>query len=1424
MKQSKESITMKKQHGEPGGKRRPKKFNVNPEVSHRFAESLRVKVEDSEESEEEDLGDPIDPLGEEMARLLNQSYRFQRPQHFSASFGEDNEFSIQPLLSSRNWRWLKNRWSWLKEDSTSHPRSSVSFAARSMWNYLFRKTKPFFGALRLFFWLSLFALSSSAAVVTLSSLWSLNILSILIFFALSILVDFKDLLEVLPKEVRSCFNRIKSTVKWIDDTVLLRKRYQGREWNKEDFEWKDPKSAESSSQQLWGLPPPSVNEGKLLCLDEKHLERDEWSKDTTQHILAIDYCFLMLREAFLRKQYRKLRKAVLKNIKTSDPVLSSSAYHNDGSIARTLELDQVVSNHSGTFPSKTGTKDNAKRFKSLQIDVSTSSDDEDYGSHFHQGKSPIDAVEAIQRHGAFLFDSLSPLENREDDFLSDKTRFPALNNILEEELLDSQASPAVSKDRSMETNSEGTGDLNWMDVGAEIGLKILGSAAVQKVMASHDTAEKINEIKENVESQIGANNLIFSNEESLLLEENEVSQNNDEKRPIALPVHSMWTSASAAAGRSSLSKPNSPESQPPLINIPGNPEDHPTQSPPRIQRLTFDPNAIESANVEVENIETNGLIQRVERTDANENVAYKIPTSLMTPRRSPRKKAESSASNYQRTKSVELLCNQKNGVVSPLARTIASTAGKDTTSPIQNVAKRSLLLPGMKVAVPMFPLQPNVKPTSNFLTSHYQMATVVSSKRLSIYAKNKSPPRDKRGCNCLSVTVKLDKSFLRNGEFAELTFRVMDEWGPRYMPKHSKLPLGSCVSTSFGLGVLVGWRVEDDMHIVRSLWQRRGAGSACAYLARDAIHSTMEAAVGFGVDTSLGRGNVVAYTGGGRDFRYGHYLVKIKEDGKHHGQIVELNRSDILSCRSAQFIPIIEHITEAAKYQLQVDNYTAALKGKSNFPFEEPFDGKSWQKVSRYSDILWKSFLRAIEEDEDFDAGMNEFITSIIKFFDKLDAPSKVPEYPEVLITPTANSQPSKLAVAKQEAGLNVFMKGVFGIFGGHKSNECDEPPYESIEVEFAPPNHRLENTSFEKSYDRAFAIIRTLMRTVSIARAACVEEPNFKLALSICYEFLLFARNVLKVQQKNVSPDSLEVWQRAWEEIESTFGPVKDRLQKIGEGIAERMEKQGRRAKVRLLRFADKVVQDDILLQGIQHGDWDTCGERIESAMVESKIIDEENREHYRKTAQFIYNHFAAASARSQGAAERNNAKLVTLAKAVQCIAAPRRSILKLFLHNEVLDVLERILVRVFHKDDVASQMLSIHASNFHTLRQFRLLKDFTVAGKLWMPFLDAADGEISSIVSIMPENAQDLLIPLSSLFSLCVVQFHKIGEGDLTTHWLDFLMEEEAVAIIHDIDLKLILMLESFARDVNEMMVVLPYYPRYRRYTRVTAQGFRL
>lgn len=82
--------------------------------------------------------------------------------------------------------------------------------------------------------------------------------------------------------------------------------------------------------------------------------------------------------------------------------------------------------------------------------------------------------------------------------------------------------------------------------------------------------------------------------------------------------------------------------------------------------------------------------------------------------------------------------------------------------------------------------------------------------------------------------------------------------------------------------------------------------------------------------------------------------------------------------------------------------------------------------------------------------------------------------------------------------------------------------------------------------------------------------------------------------------------------------------------------------------------------------------------------------------------------------------------------------------------------------------------------------------------------------MVSKMPENAKEVMCPLSSIFSLCVAQFHKISAGHSTKDWLDFMLEDDGVRIIHDIDMKLILALSSFSRDVKDMMVVLPYYPR--------------
>ena len=1406
MTRSKVSQTMNKQKGDPGRTRSSntrRLLTANHGVSSRFMDSFRAVLEDLEEPEKKAIIDPIDALGEHMTHLLNQSPHFQKPWHTSDSPEEDDDSSIRPLLSSRNWKRLKHHFSRIKDDFMHEPKKKMLSFLLNVWKFFFGNTKSISGGFILFFGLLLITLSCSAVTIIFASFWSLRISCIIVFFASSILVDLKELGGALPEGLRRTFAKMISKVKSFDSIVLQGKRYQGREWNKKDFDWNNAKSAQSSQQYLMSFAPPSVHEGKRLCVDEKYMARDDWSTDTTKHVVAIDFCYVMLREDILQNQCSKLRKAVFGKTKRSDPVMSTTESNGD-TITYTRKLNHPSSELTDTVTEE-ATTEKQRDMDSIEITVSASSDDEMELSKFHATKSPTDAIEVV-RQQVFYSPSKPPIENRNEEVRREDSGLSALNRILEED----DSSETASRDgSSIGSNSDATTDLNWMDVGAEIGLKLLGSAAVQKAIASQETAERINTIKEKVETRLGGSAATLgAYDPSLLNEKEDTSSPTDKlRKPIALPVHSMWTSASAAAHTSY----NSPAA---TLDTDSPSDDHPSrqlriskntvlssQSPPRIQQLTYDSKAVESEMDKLDSKLSPSPSSTQDLTsETDQSVAFGTSDdNLLSSARglgqlSPRPILES----------IELICNKKHGLISPVANNIISPAAK-------NINRRPLLLPGVKIVVPMFPLQPGSKPSMRFLKSNFQMATVVSSKRMSVFTKNKLPPPGARGTNCLSVTVKLDKSFLRNGEFAELTFRVMDEWAPRYMPKHSKLPLGSCVATSFGLGVLVGWRVEDDCHVVRSLWQRRGPGSACAYLRRDSIHCTMEAAVGFEVETTLGRGKVVAYTDGGKDFRSGRYFVSIKEEGRHQGHVLELNRTDMLSCLSAQFIPVIEHIREAAQYQLQVDNYKAALQETNHNASEEPLDGKSktWRYLSKYSDILWKSFLRAIEEDDEFDEGMNEFITSMINFLDRLDSPAGMldstgNEDTHIIITAT-DSTHSRKQYGKPESGLNRFMNDVFGIFGGHGKSEADGTEIESIEVE-CTPDRNIENNSFQKSYDRAFAVIRTLMRTVSIARAACVDEPN--LVLSVCYELLLFVKTVVKVQQKNVSPHSLKVWKRAWEEIVSTFGPVKDRLEKIGKGIAERMEKQGRRAKVRLLRFVDRIVQDDSLLTAMEQGEWDRCGEQIEFAMVKAKIIDEENREHYHKTAQFVYNHFAAASSRNGGAAARNNEKLAKLAMAVQWIAAPRRSILKLFLEVGVLDILERILVRVFQKEDVASRMLSIHASNFHTLRQFRMLKDFTIAGKLWIPLLDAADAEFSWAVSRIPENAQDLMSPLSSLFSLCVVQFHKISEGDLTKDWLDFLMEEEAVSIIHEIDMKLILALESFSRDIKEMMVVLFWF----------------
>ena len=465
----------------------------------------------------------------------------------------------------------------------------------------------------------------------------------------------------------------------------------------------------------------------------------------------------------------------------------------------------------------------------------------------------------------------------------------------------------------------------------------------------------------------------------------------------------------------------------------------------------------------------------------------------------------------------------------PWAPTTASVPQLRRLPSAQVRHQRQPLASGVKVAVPLFPLHPgcgNQNDNMAHRRRHHhhavEMGTVVSSRRIYV-GDTPSQAAAETNNNCLSVTVKLDRCFLRNGEFSELTFRVMDEWEDRYMPRHSKFAVGACVATWFGIGVLVSWRAEDDCHVVRSLWQRQGPGSAHAYLNRDAIRGVVEAAIGFQVQTRFGAGVVVTCANACQeDLEFLRYFVAIKEPGRHKGHVLELERRDIVSCH-AQFRPIIEFIREAAHFQIQVDQYEAALREQTLDDDQRQEDKEEitfWTSSSECLDILWSSFLKAVDEDREFDEGVNEFMAEIIQFLEELDQPTEGK-------TDEANKvQGAEIEIGSDAEGQDPGFWIMDELFGGifKEANKDEEilPSYCSPSAEDYT-DLRKENFSV-RYYARAFGILKVLMKTVSIARAASGEYPHFHLSLAVLYEFLLFTRTVVRVQQKNSSVHAVGV------------------------------------------------------------------------------------------------------------------------------------------------------------------------------------------------------------------------------------------------------------------------------------------------------------
>lgn len=472
----------------------------------------------------------------------------------------------------------------------------------------------------------------------------------------------------------------------------------------------------------------------------------------------------------------------------------------------------------------------------------------------------------------------------------------------------------------------------------------------------------------------------------------------------------------------------------------------------------------------------------------------------------------------------------------------------------------------------------------------------MSSRRIYI-AADKAPRLFAKTTNCLSIKVILDKAFLRGGKFVEMNLRIMDEWG--LIPRHSKFPIGSCVATTFGIGVLVGWRVEDDCHIIRSLWKRGGPGSGTAYLRRDSIHNVVEAAIGYDVQTTFGAGNVVSYVRGGQKNTAGRYLVRLT--GRRKDQVLEFERCQILSCQGAAFAPVTEHIRAAAIFRLQILQYKAKLREQSLNSSSNFVRGKGmWRNFSEYVDLFANSLSKAIAEDPDFGSEFDKFVSHVIDLLDGKKGGEDT----------------------SSDAKGRIDDKGVCQLMPGTEKNTSGDNAIESWNINdilgclfvdnnkggksiFTDREVMLNAQAFDEAHESAQILIRVLLRTISVAKAAVPDRPKFLIVLAMIHEFLLLVRQILKVQQIHTSKKLIEAWFRALREISNTFDPLKDRATALGVQIDRKMRKHGSVAKRRILRFVDIILGDTRLLHALELGNWRESLLRFEVAVVKAGIMD---------------------------------------------------------------------------------------------------------------------------------------------------------------------------------------------------------------------------
>ena len=490
--------------------------------------------------------------------------------------------------------------------------------------------------------------------------------------------------------------------------------------------------------------------------------------------------------------------------------------------------------------------------------------------------------------------------------------------------------------------------------------------------------------------------------------------------------------------------------------------------------------------------------------------------------------------------------------------------------------------------------------------------------------------------------------------------------------------------------------------------------------------------------------------------------------------------------------------------------------------------------MSRFRLNIIASLSKAIAEDPDFDREVDKFISHIIHALDdnNQDAKDEIMSITSESVSNLTTETDEQLSTTDQSFSWN--MGNMQDIFTSFFAVEAHAP----IKAEL---DNELVLTQVEKvkeAHDSLAIMLRVLLRTVAVARASVPDRPKLHIALAMIHEGLLFIRQVIRVNKNNISKPLIEAWFRTVSEISKTFGPLKQRTEVLGKKIAKKMKKHSDIAKKRVLSFVDIILGDTLLLHALERGDWRQSLLRVEYALVKASITDEVTCEQLHKalvllvslaSAHYLtflstlmvattysyppltlqYKNLAPRKRDgvSKAAARRTEAKAMRFAKFMKILASPGRSFLRLLAADDVLELFGRVLLRVFSHDPECSMMINIYAFNFESLRYLRTLNNMAISAKLWGTILDAIDDELTFILSEIPDQTKYFVEPLIKLFSLGVARFHSIQSGDSNTDWLEFLLEEDAVKLIHEMDMKIIDCLDAFCKDVKQLVEVMPY-----------------